>query len=105
MSGNASSVSYFKYQSIKQLNSSYSCHLSKSILSNGLEGLLYIDCFLCACLKVRDLVLRVAPLLGPLGGHGPVVKVHLVAQNNKRKVVRVPWTCLARLFLLTPIQM
>ena len=54
-------------------------HLSKSILSYCLESLLYIDGLLGASLKIRNLILRMTPLLSTLGRDGPVIKVHLVA--------------------------
>ena len=69
-------------------------HLSKSILSYCLESLLYIDGLLGASLEVRNLILRMTPLLGTLGGDGPVVKVHLVAQHNEGEVVRISGACL-----------
>ena len=64
-------------------------YLSKSILSNGLESLFDVDGFLSAGLKVRNLILGLAPGLCPLGRHGPVVQIDLVAQDNKREVVGV----------------
>ena len=44
-------------------------HLFEGIACNGLEGLLYIDGFLSAGLKVGDVVLTLTPGLGPLGCH------------------------------------
>ena len=82
-------LSYFLYASSLICPGFY---LSKSILSNGLKSLLNIDCLLGARLKVRDLVLGMTPLLGALGGHGPVIEVHLVAQHNEGEVIRVPGT-------------
>ena len=48
-------------------------NLGQGILSDRLEGLLDIDGLLGRSLKVRDLVLGVAPLLCPLGGHCTVI--------------------------------
>jgi len=66
--------------------------LSKSILSNCLESLFYIDGLLSAGFKIRNLILRMTPLLGALGRHGSVVQVHLVTQHNEWEVIRIPGT-------------
>jgi len=66
--------------------------LSKSILSNGLESLFYVDGLLGARLKVWDFILGLAPSLGSLGGHGSVIQINFVSQHNKREVVRVSGT-------------
>lgn len=43
--------------------------LCKSVSGDLLEGLLYIDGLLRTCLKVRNVVLRLAPVLGPALRH------------------------------------
>ena len=43
--------------------------LCKSVSGDLLEGLLYVDSLLRTCLKVRNVVLRLAPVLGPALRH------------------------------------
>ena len=69
-----------------------SFYLCQSVLSNCLKSLFYVDCLLGARLEVGNVVLGVTPLLGSLGGHCSVVKVDLVSQHDKRKVVWISWT-------------
>ena len=69
-----------------------STYLSKSILSNGLESLFHVDRFLGAGLKVGDLVFGLTPLLRTPGGHGAVVKIYFVSEDNKGEVVGVSGT-------------
>ena len=64
-------------------------YLSKSILSNGLESLFHVDRFLGAGLKVGDFVFGLTPLLRTPGGHGAVVKIYFVSEDNKGEVVGV----------------
>ena len=66
-----------------------STYLSKSILSNGLESLFHVDRFLGAGLKVGDFVFGLTPLLRTPGGHGAVVKIYFVSEDNKGEVVGV----------------
>ena len=66
-----------------------STYLSKSILSNGLESLFHVDRFLGAGLKVGDLVFGLTPLLRTPGGHGAVVKIYFVSEDNEGEVVGV----------------
>jgi len=65
--------------------------LGQSIFGNRLKSLLNIYSFLSTRFKVWNVIFRVTPLLGSLGRHGPVVQVNLVAEHNKREIVRVAW--------------
>ena len=78
-----------QYKHSGQAVSTVQFYLSKSILSNGLESLFHVDRFLGAGLKVGDFVFGLTPLLRTPGGHGAVVKIYFVSEDNKGEVVGV----------------
>lgn len=41
---------------------------------------------------MRNVVLRLAPLLGTFIGYAACFEIHFVAENDKRKVIRIPRT-------------
>ena len=51
--------------------------LSQSIAGYRLEGLFYVDSFFGARFKVRNLVLRVTPLLCSFSWHGSIFQINL----------------------------
>ena len=76
ISGKASSVSCRIYYNLF-IYSFCPADLGEGVLGDGLEGLLHVDGLLGRSLEVGDFVLGVAPLLGALGRHRAVIKVHL----------------------------
>ena len=95
MSGNASSVSY-KTTFKNNLTAKISFYLGQSVLRNSLKSLLNINCLLCTGLKVWNVIFRVTPLLGSLGGDGSVVQVDLVSEHHEGEIVRITGTSLVR---------
>jgi hypothetical protein len=67
----------------------------KCVLGDCLERLFDIDCLFGACFEVRYVVLLLAPLGRASCVHCAAIgQVDLVADDDKRKVFRVPWRCL-----------
>lgn len=66
--------------------------LGKRIACNRLEGQFNVETLLGGRLEVGNVVLRLAPLLGAFVGHASRFEVHLVAEHDERKVIRITRT-------------